>query len=193
MESVTSQAGALRLRQKGLIFVDLVQLILELIDMRSFSNLWYWIALGVIWSSASHYVIGVPHDMIQRARREGDEALADMQSLVGINVRRMLYISRASGVALLAVLCFMLTTLGLLAFVYDVEFAQAVLFMFVPLVILGALSLRTVGLIERGENEGAALFRRLFWHRISTQVLGMISIFVTSLFGMWQNLHITVP
>ncbi len=69
----------------------------------------------------------------------------------------------------------------------------AVLFMFVPLAILGALSLRSAVKIEAGEGQGAALFRRLFRHRLSTQVLGMISIFVTSLFGMWQNLQITIP
>jgi hypothetical protein len=173
--------------------VDLVQLIVELIDLRSFSNLWYWIALGVIWSSASHWVLGVPHDMIQRARREGGAAQEDLELLVRINVTRMLYIGRASGAMILAFLCFLLTTLGLLAFFYDVEFAQAVLFMFVPLAILGALSLRSAVKIEAGEGQGAALFRRLFRHRLSTQVLGMISIFVTSLFGMWQNLQITIP
>ena len=173
--------------------VDLVQLIVELIDLRSFSNLWYWIALGVIWSSASHWVLGVPHDMIQRARREGGAALDDLETLVRINVSRMLYISRASGAFLLAFLCFLLTTLGLLAFYYDVEFAQAVLFMFVPLAVLGGLSLRSAVKIEAGEGQGAALFRRLFRHRLSTQVLGMISIFVTSLYGMWQNLQITIP
>ena len=46
--------------------------------MRSFSNLWYWIALAVLWSTVSHWVLGVPFDMVQRAapatagRRETD-------------------------------------------------------------------------------------------------------------------------
>ena len=161
--------------------------------MRSFSNLWYWIALGVIWSSASHWVLGVPHDMIQRARRERGQALEDLETLVRINVSRMLFITRVSGAFILAGFCFMLTTLGMLAFAYDVEFAQAVLFIFAPLAVLGALSLRAAGRIERGEGQGDALFRRLFLHRLSTQILGMISIFVTSLFGMWTNLQIVVP
>ncbi len=192
MESVKSQAGA-SAQDKRVGRVDLVQLIFELIDMRSFSNLWYWIALGVIWSSASHWVLGVPHDMIQRARREGGAALEDLETLVRINVGRMLYIGRASGAFLLAFFCFVLTTLSLLAFYYDVEFAQAVLFMFIPLAILGLLALRSARLIEQGEGQGDALFRRLFRHRLSTQVLGMVAIFVTSLYGMWQNLQITLP
>ena len=172
--------------------MDLVQLILELIDLRSFSNLWYWIALGVIWSSAIHWVMGVPQDMIQRARRERGEILADLESLVRINVARMLYLSRASGAVMLAFLCFMVTTLGMLGFVYDVEFAQALLFIFVPLAVWGGLSLRTASIIARGEGQGDALFRRLFWHRLSTQVLGMIAILVTSLYGMWQNMQISI-
>ncbi len=45
----------------------------------SFSNLWYWIALAVMWSSTSHWVLGVPYDMIQRARREGGQAEADLE------------------------------------------------------------------------------------------------------------------
>jgi hypothetical protein len=48
--------------------------VFEVIDMRSFSSLWYWIALAVMWSSASHYVLGVPFDLVQRARRRGGQA-----------------------------------------------------------------------------------------------------------------------
>lgn len=192
MESAGAQGGV-EARKQGNCGLDLVQLIFELIDMRSFSNLWYWIALGVIWSSASHWVLGIPHDLIQRAKREGGAAQQDLETLVRINVTRMLFILRSSGAFLLAFLCFMLTTLGLLAFAYDIEFAQAVLFMFVPLVILAGLSLRVAVKIEAGEGVGEKLFRRLFYHRLTTQVLGMIAIFVTSLYGMWQNLQMTIP
>ena len=86
----------------------------------------------------------------------------------------------------------MVTTLGMLGFVYDVEFAQALLFIFVPLAVLGGLSLRTASIIAQSEGQGDALFRRLFWHRVSTQVLGMIAILVTSLYGMWQNMQISI-
>ena len=169
------------------------QTLFDLIDMRSFSNLWYWIALGVIWSSASHWVLGVPYDMIARARREGGQALHDVETMVRINITRMLHASRNYAPQLLGGLCFIVTVLGLLGFWYHVEFAQAVLFLFVPLVILAYLSVRTSYKIETGEGQGDALFRRLSWHRLSVQFLGMISIFVTSLFGMWVNIHIVMP
>lgn len=168
-------------------------MLFDLIDMRSFSNLWYWIALCVIWSSASHWVLGVPYDMVYRARREQGQALDDLETMVRINVSRMLHASRSHGAVLIGIVCFMVTVLGLLAFLYDVEFAQAVLFLFVPLCVLGYLSLRTSVRIEAGEGQGDALFRRLFRHRLSVQVLGMLSIFCTSLFGMYVNIQFTMP
>jgi len=168
------------------------QVLFELIDMRSFSNLWYWIMLAVMWSSASHWVLGVPFDVISRARRHGGEMQHDLETLVRINTGRMLYIARTAGVWLVAFLFFLITVLMVLGVWYRVEFAQAVLFLLVPMSILSLLSLRTAGLIEAGENEGDALHRRLIRHRISTQALGMVSIFITSMFGMYANLYIGV-
>ena len=172
--------------------MNLYQVLFELIDMRSFSNLWYWIMLAVMWSSASHWVLGVPFDLISRARRQGGQWQQDLEALVRINTGRMLYIVQTAGIWLVAFLCFLLTALLVLAIYYRVEFAQAVLFLLVPMCILSALSLRTARMIEAGENAGTALHRRLVRHRISTQALGMVSIFVTSMFGMYVNLNIGV-
>jgi hypothetical protein len=168
-------------------------MLFDLIDMRSFSNLWYWIALGVIWSSASHWVLGVPHDLIQRARREGAQVQADVETLVRINVERMLHASRNHGPALIGGTSFLATVLGLLGFLYRVEFAQAVLMIFVPLVVLAYLSLRTSVMIEAGEGQGERLFRRLGRHRLSVQILGMVSLLVTSMYGMYVNIQFNLP
>ncbi len=168
-------------------------MLFDLIDMRSFSNLGYWIALGVIWSSASHWVLGVPHDLIQRARREGAQVQADVETLVRINVERMLHASRNHGPALIGGTSFLATVLGLLGFLYRVEFAQAVLMIFVPLVVLAYLSLRTSVMIEAGEGQGERLFRRLGRHRLSVQILGMVSLLVTSMYGMYVNIQFNLP
>ncbi|MEZ5797200.1 MAG: component of SufBCD complex [Paracoccaceae bacterium] len=168
------------------------QIIFEVIDMRSFSNLWYWIALAVLWSTTSHWVLGVPFDVIQRARRQGGQAEADVEHLVAINTRRILGISRTAAAPIFALTGFLLSTLVLLAFVYWIEFAQALLFLLGPMVIVGWLSLSTAVKIEAGENQGPALYRRLMIHRRLVQVIGMASIFVTSMFGMYQNLNISI-
>lgn len=166
--------------------------VFELIDMRSFSNLWFWIALAVFWSSASHWVLGVPYDMVLRARRVGGQAEIDLEDMTRVNVNRLLYISRVSGIWILGFTCFILSGLTVLAVWYRIEFAQAVLFLVFPMSLIGALSLSTAKLIEAEASTGELLHKRLGRHRIYTQLIGTVSIFVTALWGMYQNLTIGV-
>jgi len=164
--------------------------IYELIDMLSFSNLWFWIALAVQWSMASHYVLGVPFDLVVRARRLGGQAEDDLHTLARINVNRLLYIGHVSGMWIAGIAGFLLTGLVLLGFIYRIELAQAVFCLVFPMMLLGLLSLRTARLIAAGDSEGPALQRRLMRHRMATQGIGMVAILLTSLWGMWQNLRI---
>ncbi|XHY18533.1 hypothetical protein SuNHUV7_33470 (plasmid) [Pseudoseohaeicola sp. NH-UV-7] len=170
--------------------LDWHQTVFELIDMRSFSNLWFWIALAVMWSTASHWVIGVPYDLVLRARRQGGQVETDLEDLVRINVNRLLYVARVSGLWLLGFGCFFLTALAITGFMYDVEFAQAVFLLLFPMSIVGLLSLSTARLIETEHLVGEALHRRLGRHRFFTQFIGMISIFLTAMWGMFQNLSL---
>ena len=156
------------------------RIVFEVIDMRSFSNLWYWIALAVTWSRASHWIIGIPYDMVLRARRAGGQAEADLEDLARINVGRILYIAGEAGAILLAMLAFALTTLALLGFVYKVEFAQAVFLIAAPLTVVGLMSVATARRIAEEGDRGEALRRRLALHRVGVQVIGMISTFVTT-------------
>lgn len=158
--------------------------------MRSFSNLWFWIALAVVWSSASHWVLGVPFDMVSRARRQGGQAATDLEDLVRVNVNRLLFIGNISGLWVLGIACFILTALALLGFVYRVEFAQALFLLAFPMSIVGALNFSTARLIHDGAAEGEALWRALGRHRTVVQVIGMVSIFATALWGMYQNLTV---
>lgn len=170
--------------------MDWYESVFELIDLRSFSNLWYWIALAVVWSSASHFVLGVPYDLVLRAKRKGGQASEDLQDLVRININRLLYIGEVSGLWLFGFGCFVITSLALLGFVYSIEFAQAVLLLFLPLSILGLMSISTARLIRDTVETEEQLHARLVRHRFWTQVLGIISIFVTAMWGMYQNMNI---
>lgn len=170
--------------------LDLYQKIFEVIDMRSFSNLWFWIAVAVIWSSASHWVLGVPYDMVLRARRHRDQAQVDLEDIVRINVNRLLYIVQVSGLWIMGFGCFFLTVLFTLAVFYSHEFAQAVLLLAFPLSLVGVLSIGTAQQIRNEAATGDLLFKRLTRHRLYTQLIGMVSIFVTSMWGMYQNLYI---
>ncbi len=162
--------------------------VFEVIDMRSFSNLWFWIALAVLWSSVSHWVLGVPFDMVGRARRLGGQAAQDLEDLARINTNRFLFIMDEAGLWIVALGSAFLTGLALLGFAYDVEMAQALFLLAFPLTIVGLLSVASARRIQQGENSGEALWRRMRIHRTITQFIGMVSIFVTALWGMFQNL-----
>jgi len=162
----------------------------EVIDRRSFSSLWFWIVLAVVWSTASHWVLGVPFDMVMRARRHGGQTLTDLEDMVRINVNRLLYIAGTSGLWIAGFITFALTALALLAFWYGIEFAQAVVLIALPMTVVGAMSLATARRIEAERPQGPDLFRSLARHRFWTQVIGMVSIFVTAMYGMYQNLAV---
>ena len=172
--------------------MDWYSAVFELIDMRSFSNLWYWIALAVVWSTTSHWVIGVPFDMLQRAARHGGQAEADLEAMVRINCNRVLYIAGVSGLWLVGIASGFLTALALLGFLYGVEFAQAIFLLAAPMTLVGLLSVNAAHVIHDGALSGAALRKRMTRHRVHTQIIGMISIFITALWGMYQNMSIGV-
>ncbi|MFM7333516.1 MAG: component of SufBCD complex [Tabrizicola sp.] len=165
---------------------------LEVIDLRSFSNLWYWIALAALWSSVSHWSLGVPHDMIQRARREGGQSLADVEDMVRINVNRLLGIVDSGALILVGLAGFWLSTLAVLAFYYDIEFAQAVFLLLGPLGLVLWVSVRECRRIAAGASTGDALLKRLTVHRRVVQVIGMIAIAVTAFYGTWQNVSVSI-
>jgi hypothetical protein len=164
------------------------QAIVELIDLRSFSNLWFWIALAVVWSTASHWVMGVPWDMVQRARRRGGPVLADVETLARINARRVLHIVEVGGVWASALLGFVLSMLAVLGFGFGIEFCQALFLLALPMSLVTLQSVRSAQRIATDQAEGDALLRRLRAHRRVVQVIGFFAIFVTGLWGMWQNL-----
>lgn len=167
--------------------LDWYKTIYELIDMRSFSNLWYWIALAIMWSSASHWVLGVPFDIATRARRHGGQATVDLEDLVRINTNRLLHIMDMSASWVVSLSFFFLTALGLLGFYYSIEFAQAVFLLMMPMALVMALSIRAARKIQTLEESGEGLYRRLAVTRLIIQVIGALSIFVTSMWGMYQN------
>jgi hypothetical protein len=172
--------------------VDILDTALEVIDLRSFSNLWYWIALAALWSSVSHWVLGVPHDMIQRARREGGQAQTDVEDLARININRLMNVVETGGWVLPGLAAFWLSALLVLAFWYDVEFAQALVLLMGPLVLVVWVSIRSSRKIIAEGGTGEPLFRRLTIHRRIVQVIGMLSITVTAFYGTWQNLSVSI-
>ncbi|MDA8747499.1 component of SufBCD complex [Litoreibacter sp.] len=158
----------------------------ELIDLRSFSNLWFWIMLAVFWSTASHYVLGVPFDMVARAAKLGGQAEQDLQDMVRINANRLTYIAQEAGTWLTIFASFLVTGLLMTGFVYDVEFCQALSLIIVPMLLVFGLSIRNAGrAIGKTGDDLRKVLRR---HRIAVQMIGMLSILVSSMWGMYVNI-----
>ncbi|QBY00285.1 component of SufBCD complex [Rhodophyticola sp. CCM32] len=166
-------------------FLDLAR---EVIDLRSFSNLWYWIVLAVMWSTMSHWVLGVPYDMVQRANRGHDRSEHDMAVLAQVNVNRILTIVDVSGLWVTAFAAFIATGLAVLGWFYRVEFCQALFLLIFPMLLVGAWSVRTARRLQASDyaNIPASLRR----HRIGVQIMGVLFIFITAFWGMWVNVSV---
>lgn len=128
--------------------------------------------------------------MLTRARRQGGQAERDFEDMVRISINRIRHIQGRAGLWLIGFVSFFLTVLGLLGFYYWVEFAQAVFLLMAPLTFVGALTLRTAHTIARDKPTGEELRRRMIVTRFWVQVVGMVAIFITSIWGMLQNFAI---
>ncbi len=170
--------------------MDWSKAILHVIDLGSFSSLWYWIGVAVVWSTVSHWVLGVPYDMIQRAKKHGGQAEIDLADLVRVNVTRQMNATAVAGVWLIGILFFVLTMLAALGFIYRIELAQAIFLVVFPMSFVGTTSVSTSRLIAATNPEGEALYKILLRHRLWTQIIGMIAIFITGLYGMFHNLAV---
>lgn len=173
----------------GRTLLDFFDLVTEVIDLRSFSNLWYWIVLAILWSTLSHWVMGIPYHMVQRARRGDETTEADLRALAEINARRILDVSELSGTAMVALSTFVVSSLIVLGWGYRVEFAQALVLLVLPLILVSGLTLRTARVLQ--DTGFDRLHIRLRNHRFAVQAMGVCFIFVTAFWGMYTNVTIS--
>ena len=166
--------------------LDFYRSVLEVLDLGSFSSIWYWIGLAVMWSVASHFTLGVPYDIVRRSRSD-PQAADDMADLVRIAARRLTVFDDRAALAAVGALAAMLTMLALIGFGYGGEMAQALFFMFFPMSIVTLLSVRRARRIMALGAVGETLRHQLMVHRRQIQLIGMLSLFVTAVYGMFYN------
>ena len=169
--------------------MDLLVTVSEVIDTRSFSAVWYWIAVATIWSSATHWILGIPWDMVVRARAD-PAAAEDLQDLARVNVNRALRVVQASGTAATALVAAALTLMGVTGFVYGAEFAQALFLIAAPMTLASLLAARRARIIARESASGDALIAHLVGLRRQVQAIALVAIFVSALYGMLWNLAV---
>ncbi len=169
--------------------LDWTEAIARVITLDTFGNVWFWAAVVVSWAVACHWLICVPFDMLVRARRGGAQEMQDLEALVDINVRRIMWFQQIAGAGSAAFAAFFLAGFGLLAIGYRFELAIGALVLGVPLTGVAILNLLLAQSLHREPVQGAELLVRMFKVRIWTQVLAAISLFFTAIFGMAYNIE----
>lgn len=172
--------------------MDWTETILRVIDLRTFSNIWYWLAVIVAWAMASHWLIGVPFDMLFRARKAEGQPLADLERMVDLQVRRITQLDDLAGPYAIGLGAFVLVALGTMGFGYGFELALGLFILLGPLSLVGLLNLWLAQRLRAAPLSGAALVRCLFRMRIWSQIIGMTALFFTALYGMYVNISAMV-
>lgn len=144
-----------------------------------------------MWSLLSHWVLGVPFDLILRAKRNDEAAVADMLTLLDIKSRRFLGIFDSAAHIIAGVICFILAIILSMGFYYGFELAQGMFFMAVPAAAVGVLNLRMFRHLNDNPATGGDLIALLQRHRFWVQFIGVMSICTTAMYGMYHNL--TLP
>lgn len=165
--------------------MDWTLALVRLIELETFVSVWYWLAVIVTWSVASNWLIGVPFDMLFRARKLGEAEIADLEALVDINVRRIVATNDIFAAAFAGLIAFGLSALTVMSFAYRFELAQGLLALAAPLTLVVMVNMRLAHQLHAAPLEGRALVRKLFAVRLWTQIIGMISLFFTAMYGMY--------
>jgi hypothetical protein len=149
----------------------------EVFAAASFQSIWYWVLHVVVWTLACYRTLGVPHDMLLRARRLPDAA-ARVDLLARLASERVAGIHDRLGVPLAAAAGFALAVLGALGFASGIELAQASFLILMPLAVILHSKLRLALAIRRRKIVGPelvlALSRRRTWHQF-VGILAMLA------------------
>lgn len=168
--------------------MDWTDAIARVIELDTFASVWYWLAVIVTWSVASNWLIGIPFDVLFRARKCDEGPLADLEALVDVNVRRIVNANRILGTSIAALIAFCLSGLGMMGFSYGWELAQGVVILAAPLTVIVVINVRLAVQLHTTPLAGRDLVRRLFFVRLWTQIVAMVTMFFTAMYGMWYTL-----
>jgi len=156
----------------------------------SFQSPWYWVLHVVVWTLACYRTLGVPHDMLLRARRM-PEVAGRVDLLCRLSCERIGGVYDGMGVPLGAASGFVLAACFALGFMSGIEAAQAAFALLMPLAVIAYSKLRLALAVRRKRMEGPelvlALARRRVWHQFIA-VLAMLGAAGTAM-----TLHPRIP
>lgn len=157
---------------------------IEFLSLRTFSSVWYWIAVAFVWISVTNRPMGIPYDMVWRAERQGDAARTALDAVAGALARRLVAATGHGAMVGVGIISAVLTLLLILALSYGSELAQGCILVAGPMTVVTWLNLRTARAIVRGDDP----VRRLRRLRAIISVIAVLTLFVTAFWGMYVNL-----
>ena len=165
----------------------------EVLEFRSFSNLWYWIVLAAAWSHASYYVMSVPFDAIRDAQKgansgDSDQNMADIEISATIRARRIMHMLNSGGKASVIGISFLVSILAVVGFYYGSQFAQSVFLLGFPFIFVGLHLIKTARIITSEHPTGPAMIALLLKHRFVAQIIGIFALFFAIMWGMFTLL-----
>jgi len=157
-----------------------------LIGTGSFSNIWFWVFLGILWSHVMQAPMGVPVDLVRRAQAGDGAAADDLRALTGVRL------AEAQRLAAMApwragAWSFVLALLAGLGVGYGVELALAALALAAPLALVRWVEARAARAMAEVPDM-PALIRAHTALRRKVQGIGIAAVFLTSVFGMLRLL-----
>lgn len=170
-------------------------------DSASFATVWFWLALIGAWSLAGRAVLGVPVDVISRARQDphGRPGMVFLDWMSLCLPRWQL--PGREGAWLLGLSAFVLTSLITMGFAYDLELAQALSLLALPFAIVFImrvfLAKRLVKVMQTAQSDSVAAgeaadraLRIIRVHRVLVTIVSMLAIAVTALWAtIFSLLH----
>lgn len=142
----------------------------------SFLSVWYWVLSAVVWSVVCNHILGVPYDMLWRARRVPRVAEQAIE-LAQMTAERVRLFQDRAGSAAAAIGGFVLAVLFTFGFLLRVEPAQAAFCLLFPLAIVAYSTMRLAqGMnMQCFDNDALLLIlaRRRMWH----QFIAVVAIF----------------
>jgi hypothetical protein len=156
----------------------------------SFQSLWYWVLHVVVWTLACYRTLGVPNDMLLRARRQ-PEAAERVDVLARLSSERIGGIYDRLGVPLAALAGFLLAGVFALGFLSGVETAQAAFAILLPLAVIVYSKLKLALAVRRHGMAGPALVLALARRRIWHQFFAVMAMLAAA--GLAMTLHPQIP
>jgi hypothetical protein len=183
-----------------------VNSLIGVLDSRSFMTIWYWLALIGMWSATGRTVLGLPSEVLARARLSQAQGDAEGPAVITLLDWLSLVLPRwqlgpREGVVFLAVTSFLLSSMAVLGFVFWLELAQAAVLLLLPFWLLFwmrvRLARRLIPLVQAAQDgrmapgQAATQAARLMTrHRALVTVLSIVAVTVTVLWGtLWAIMH----